>query len=172
LWVFFFFFWKRKHGCSSCAFEEGQKKEKTKKAAKRPLERFCLLILELFFFFLFGQILEIRIQGVEPTLEFAVRKILVTADLWPGIDSRMKGDVKLPTKLKRFTLLKSPFKHKKAQNSIERRMHYRLLSIEGSPDRLDEFKGFVLRILPEGMNLRYQEKLLYPLEQFFTPPPK
>ena len=44
--------------------------------------------------------------------------------------ARVRGPIPLPTRIERYTVLRSPFKHKKARDQFEIRTHKRIIDIE------------------------------------------
>ena len=59
-------------------------------------------------------------------VNLAARKILIGAEMLAGVKKGSKEPIYLPTEVKRWTLLKSPFKHKRAQDAWERITHKRM----------------------------------------------
>lgn len=57
---------------------------------------------------------------------------------------------KRPTKIRKWTLLRGPFKHKKAQEAFERRTHRRLVRVCGEPSQIEKLAAYTeLHLLPD-----------------------
>jgi len=72
--------------------------------------------------------IRIRLKGYDHELvDEAMRRIVKTA-----LDTRAKisGPIPLPTEVRRYTVLRSPFIFKKSMEHFERRVHKRLLDIK------------------------------------------
>ena len=69
-------------------------------------------------------------------LDQAVQQIIKTVR---AAEARVKGPVPLPTKITRYTVLRSPHVNKKSREQFEIRVHNRLLDIiDPSQQMLDE----------------------------------
>jgi small subunit ribosomal protein S10 len=69
-------------------------------------------------------------------LDQAVAQIIETVK---AADAKVKGPVPLPTKITRYTVLRSPHVNKKSREQFEIRVHNRLLDIiDPSQQMLDE----------------------------------
>ena len=69
-------------------------------------------------------------------LDQAVAQIIDTVK---AADARVKGPIPLPTKITRYTVLRSPHVNKKSREQFEIRVHNRLLDIiDPSQQMLDE----------------------------------
>ncbi|KAI8059181.1 ribosomal protein S10 domain-containing protein [Gongronella butleri] len=65
------------------------------------------------------------------------------------------GTVPLPTQTSRWTVIKSPFVHKKSQENFERKTHKRLLQIKDAhPDVVDRWLRYLTINAPSGIGLR------------------
>lgn len=60
------------------------------------------------------------------SLDQAVKKIVETLR---GSGARISGPIPLPTKIKRYTVLRSPHVDKKSQDQFEIRIHCRIIDI-------------------------------------------
>ncbi|KAJ2445921.1 mitochondrial 37S ribosomal protein rsm10 [Coemansia sp. RSA 2337] len=75
------------------------------------------------------------------------------------------GTVCLPTVLRRWTVLKSPFVHKSAMEVFERRTHKRLLVIRDTdPEVLQKWLKYVNDNIPPGIGMRYKLTEYEPLD--------
>lgn len=74
----------------------------------------------------------------------------------------------LPTKLKHWVVLRSPFKHKKSQEHFERRTHRRFITIEGNHRDVSRFIRFASDFTGERCGLHYRTQFIEPLESFYT----
>ncbi|KAI7862291.1 ribosomal protein S10p/S20e-domain-containing protein, partial [Spinellus fusiger] len=65
------------------------------------------------------------------------------------------GTVPLPTQTSRWTVIRSPFVHKKSQENFERKTHKRLLQIKDAhPEVVDRWLLYLTRNAPAGIGLR------------------
>ncbi|CAO3682354.1 hypothetical protein G6F70_002686 [Rhizopus microsporus] len=65
------------------------------------------------------------------------------------------GTVPLPTQTSRWTVIKSPFIHKKSQENFERKTHKRLLQIKDAhPEVVDRWLKYLTINAPSGIGLR------------------
>ncbi|KAI9302659.1 ribosomal protein S10 domain-containing protein [Cunninghamella echinulata] len=65
------------------------------------------------------------------------------------------GIVPLPTQTSKWTVIKSPFVHKKSQENFERKTHKRLLQIKDShPEVVERWLRYLTINAPSGIGLR------------------
>ncbi|KAI9320850.1 ribosomal protein S10 domain-containing protein [Dichotomocladium elegans] len=65
------------------------------------------------------------------------------------------GTVRLPTQTSRWTVIRSPFVHKKSQENFERKTHKRLLQIKDShPEVVQRWLQYLTMNAPAGVGLR------------------
>ncbi|CAO3590704.1 unnamed protein product [Absidia cylindrospora] len=65
------------------------------------------------------------------------------------------GAVPLPTQTSRWTVIKSPFVHKKSQENFERKTHKRLLQIKDAhPEVVDRWLQYLTMNAPSGIGMR------------------
>ncbi|RUO95415.1 ribosomal protein S10p/S20e-domain-containing protein [Jimgerdemannia flammicorona] len=65
------------------------------------------------------------------------------------------GMVRLPTQRSMWTLLRSPFVHKKAQENFERRTHKRLLQVkDAAPEAVNRWLLYLRMNAPAGVGMR------------------
>lgn len=95
------------------------------------------------------QRIRIRLKAYDHRiLDQSARQIVETAQR-TGAD--VAGPVPLPTELKRFTVVRSPFVHKDSQEHFEMRTHKRLIDVlEPTPKTVDA----LMRLnLPAGVDI-------------------
>ena len=81
-------------------------------------------------------------------LDQSVKKIVETIKRTGG---KICGPVPLPTKISRFTVIKSPHTHKDAREQFEMRTHKRLIDIvQSNPKTVDALMGLNL---PTGVHI-------------------
>lgn len=81
-------------------------------------------------------------------LDQSVKKIVETIKRTGG---KLCGPVPLPTKISRFTVIKSPHTHKDAREQFEMRIHKRLIDIvQSNPKTVDALMGMNL---PTGVHI-------------------
>ena len=82
------------------------------------------------------QTIRIRLRAYDHrVLDASTREIINTAK---RTGARVRGPVPLPTRIKRFTVLRSPHTDKKAMDAFEMRTHKRVLDIlEPTPQTVD-----------------------------------
>ncbi|KAI8984414.1 ribosomal protein S10 domain-containing protein [Mycotypha africana] len=65
------------------------------------------------------------------------------------------GTVPLPTQTSRWTVLRSPFVHKKSQENFERKTHKRLLQIKDTDaEVVDRWVKYLAMNVPSGIGMR------------------
>jgi len=114
-----------------------------------------------------------RMMGHEKMLEFSCRKISLAADMIPGLRKNFKEPLYLPTKIRKWTVLRSPHIDKRSRETFERRTHNRIVSIEcENLDLASKFITFVKNYaLPGQVGCMIFEHTLEPLHSNYTIPP-
>ena len=99
-----------------------------------------------------GGKLRIRVLAYEPrTVDSSVRQIIETVGRF---ESPIIGPIPLPTRMKKFSVNRSPFIYKKSQEQFEMRTHTRLLDIENpSPQVIEALSNLSL---PAGVSIEVQ----------------
>ncbi|KAI8994475.1 ribosomal protein S10 domain-containing protein [Pilobolus umbonatus] len=65
------------------------------------------------------------------------------------------GTIPLPTQRSRWTVIRSPFVHKKSQENFERRTHKRLIQIkDADPEVVDRWLKYLTMNAPSGIGMR------------------
>ncbi|MEA1964509.1 MAG: 30S ribosomal protein S10 [Candidatus Aerophobetes bacterium] len=81
-------------------------------------------------------------------LDQSVKKIVETIE---NTGAKICGPIPLPTKINRFTVLRSPHTHKDSREQFEMRTHKRLIDIiESNPKTVDALMGMTI---PAGVNV-------------------
>src|SRR6266852_584450 len=96
-----------------------------------------------------GQRIRIRLKAFDHrVIDQSARDI---ADTVKRTGARVAGPIPLPTRVERFTVLRSPHADKKSQETFEQRTHKRLLDIiEPTAKTVDELKKLNL---PAGVDI-------------------
>lgn len=99
-----------------------------------------------------GQKLRIRVRAYDhKILDSSVQQILDTAIRY---EAEVSGPVPLPTEVKKYTVNRSTFVHKKAREQYEMRIHKRLIDIlDPSPKVIDALTNLDL---PSGVSIDVQ----------------
>lgn len=97
-----------------------------------------------------------------------VAQDIVTAAEMVGM--KVMGPVPLPTRHRKFALLRSPFKHKKSYEHFEIRTHKRLLWVEGTPERVRRFIDFTVDTMEPIATLKVREHNYHRLTTFYSSP--
>ncbi|MFA5795313.1 MAG: 30S ribosomal protein S10 [Candidatus Brocadiia bacterium] len=94
--------------------------------------------------------MRVKIEGYDHrTVDQAVVNIVDTAK---RSGAKLKGPIPLPTKIERYTVLRSPHVDKKSREQFEIRTHKRLIDIiEPSPKTIDALRNLNL---PAGVEIR------------------
>jgi small subunit ribosomal protein S10 len=74
-----------------------------------------------------GERIRVRLRGFDPELIDQSSRAIVQTVVKAG--SRVSGPIPLPTKVNKFTVLRSPHVNKKAREQFEMRTHKRLIDI-------------------------------------------
>ncbi len=96
-----------------------------------------------------GQRIRIRLKGYDYRIvDSSAHEIVETVK---RTGARVAGPVPLPTRIERFTVLRSPHADKKSQETFEQRTHKRLIDIiEPTAKTVDELKKLNL---PAGVDI-------------------
>lgn len=93
--------------------------------------------------------IRIKLRGFDhKSLDASAAKIVETAR---RSGARVSGPVPLPTRIRRFTVLRSPFKHKDSREHFELRTHNRLVDIsDPTPKTIEGLRNLDL---PTGVEI-------------------
>jgi small subunit ribosomal protein S10 len=96
-----------------------------------------------------SQKIRLRLKSYDSRLlDKSVKDIMETAR---NTGARIKGPVLLPTRISRYTVLRSPFVNKKSREQFEIRVHKRLMDIL---DASEQTVDALMRIdLPAGVDI-------------------
>ncbi len=99
-----------------------------------------------------GQKIRIKLRGYDHRiLDQSTHQIVETAK---RTGARVVGPIPLPTKLEKFTVLRSPHVNKKSREQFEMRTHKRLLDImDPTAKTVDELKKLEL---PSGVEINLE----------------
>ena len=78
------------------------------------------------------------------------------------------GPVALPTRVKRWVVLGSPFKHKATQEHFEMRTHERFVRVEGAPSDVNKFMRFAMSFASQTVGIQYRVRAIEPLASYYT----
>lgn len=93
--------------------------------------------------------IRIKLRGFDhKSLDASARKIIDTAR---RSGAKVAGPVPLPTRVRRFTVLRGPFKHKDSREHFEIRTHNRLVDITNPNKKTIE--GLMTLDLPTGVEI-------------------
>ncbi len=96
--------------------------------------------------------LRIRVQAYDPrVLDSSVQQIVSAA---ARFEAKIVGPIPLPTKIKKYTVNRSPFIFKDAREQFEMRTHTRLFDIEQPSQRVVEALSTLS--LPAGVSIEAQ----------------
>jgi len=95
------------------------------------------------------QNIRIRLKAYDHrVLDRSAQQIVEAAERTGAV---VAGPVPLPTRIRKYTVIRSPFKHKDSQEHFESRTHKRLIDIPDlKPDTVDELKKLNL---PAGVDI-------------------
>jgi len=100
-----------------------------------------------------GQKIRIRLRGFDSSLVDQSTGSIVAAVKKTG--ARISGPVPLPTKIQKYTVLRSPHVNKKSREQFEMRTHKRLIDIyDPSPDTIDALGKLEL---PAGVDVEIRQ---------------
>jgi len=114
-----------------------------------------------------------NLDSVHSTLvNLAARRILIAADMIKGLKKGSEAPIPLPTVYKKWTLLKSPFKYKRAQDTLEQVMHRRMVSVECENDEVAfAFLEHLGNVIPPGVSLKIQNRMFHKVEELYNTTP-
>ncbi len=97
--------------------------------------------------------IRVRLRGFDVELIDQSAKSIVQTVLKAG--ARVSGPIPLPTRINKFTVLRSPHVHKKSREQFEMRTHKRLIDIIGpTPPVMDA----LMRLeLPAGVDVEIKQ---------------
>ena len=103
--------------------------------------------------------INVKVKGSDYAVLDSYCRYLITAAKVLGID--ISGRVALPTRVQKYTVLKSPHIYKKHRVQYEVRTHSRLMQVKKiTGTTADVFLEYTQRNLPEGVTMSvYQEEL-------------
>ncbi|XP_064403101.1 small ribosomal subunit protein uS10m-like [Halichondria panicea] len=103
--------------------------------------------------------INVQVKGSDYTVLESYCRYVITAG--KALDIDIGGRVALPTRIQKFTVLKSPHIYKKHRVQYEIRTHARLMQVKRiTGTTADIFLEYIQRNLPEGVNMSvYQERL-------------
>jgi len=96
-----------------------------------------------------NQRIRIRLKAYDhKILDQSVRRIVDTIE---RTGARVRGPIPLPTKVTRYTVLRSPHTHKDSREQFEMRTHKRVIDIiDSNPKTIDALMGLNL---PTGVHV-------------------
>jgi len=80
------------------------------------------------------------------------------------------GPIPLPTRYRKFALLRSPFKHHRSFEHFEIRTHKRLIWIEGTPQQVQRFVRFATDSLEPIAAIRVREHNYHRVGAYYVEP--
>lgn len=94
--------------------------------------------------------MRIKIKSYDSKLiEASAKKIVSVIE---GSGAKAKGPIPLPTKIEKYTILRSVHKHKKTQEAFEIRTHKRLIEVTGhNSDTIGQLDRITL---PTGVDVK------------------
>jgi small subunit ribosomal protein S10 len=100
-----------------------------------------------------GQRIRVRLRGFDHTLVDQSSRSIVQTVKKTG--AKISGPVPLPTKIQKFTVLRSPHVNKKSREQFEMRTHKRLIDIyEPSGDTIEALMKLEL---PAGVDVEIKQ---------------
>jgi small subunit ribosomal protein S10 len=114
--------------------------------------------------------INIKVKGYDhPVLDSYVKFVSRAAN---NLDIEIHGTAALPTRVKKFTVLKSPHIYKKHRVQFETRTHARLLQIRRiTGTTADIFLEYIQRNLPEGVSMSLYQEAFEALPNLLMEPP-
>ena len=111
----------------------------------------------------FTDVCQMNIKSFDlSTIELSVDKIKQIAKFMGMND--VSGPVRLATKIKKYTVLRSPFIFKKSREQFETRTHNRVLFFKNTdPTKLNQFISFLHKNVPVGVSIQLKK---YNYEKF------
>ena len=101
-----------------------------------------------------GERIRIRLKGYDhKVLDQSVKRIVETVE---RTGARISGPIPLPTKISRFTVMRSPHVDKDSREQFEIRIHKRLIDIlDSNPQTIDALMAINL---PAGVHVEVKVK--------------
>ncbi len=93
--------------------------------------------------------MRLRVRSYDARLiESVVRQIIEAIERYGG---EVIGPIPLPTSVRKYTVNRSPFVHKKSREQFEMKVHKRLIEVPGAGQRIVEALGSLN--LPAGIDV-------------------
>jgi len=118
------------------------------------------------------KVVHIRLYGWEVVLDTYAKKLVLSLSMIPGIGLHTRNVVPLPTFIRKWNILKSPFKHKRARHAFEMRTHKRLISFEADKELANRFVNYVIQLLPSEVGAKINVFTYEPLSKYYNMPPE
>jgi small subunit ribosomal protein S10 len=113
----------------------------------------------------------IKVKGADYAVLDSYCRYVITAGNALGVN--IGGRVALPTRIQKFTVLKSPHIYKKHRVQYEIRTHSRLMQVKHiTGTTADLFLEYIQRNLPEGVDMSVYQEQLDSLPAMLTGPPE
>ncbi len=112
------------------------------------------------------RVLELTFAGFDDRFFEASERIIMAAKLVPN--ARVIGPYPLPTRTRKWTILKGPFKHKKARDQLGLSRYQRRLKIDTTRDVADRFLEFLKENMHPVIAIQVRVHDYVPIEEYFT----
>lgn len=100
-----------------------------------------------------GQRIRIRLRSFDDRMVDYSTSLIVSSAQRSGV--KLRGPIPLPTKIRKFTVLKSPHVNVTARSQFEMRTHKRLVDIyDASPETMDSLMSIEL---PVGVDIQIEQ---------------
>ncbi|MBI5367823.1 MAG: 30S ribosomal protein S10 [Planctomycetes bacterium] len=96
-----------------------------------------------------GAKIRIRVEAYDH--EILDQSVVKIVDAAKRIGAKVFGPIPLPTKIERYTVLRSPHTDKKSREQFEIRTHKRIVDVEATPKIADALKNVNM---PAGVEIR------------------
>ena len=112
------------------------------------------------------RVLELTFVGYDDRFFEASERIILAANMLT--DARVMGPHPLPTHTRSWTILKGPFKHKKARDQLGISKYQRRLKIDTTRDVAERFLEFVKENIHACVAIQVRVHDYIPVEEYFT----
>ena len=112
---------------------------------------------------------ELVFQSYSPDLlSFGLRRVRNALRMIPGIRMVLKSPLPLPVLVRRQSVQKSPFVHKKAHRTLQQDLHRRLLVLEGDSAITNKFLRYLQANIDVTLSVKVIEHSYYPASKFYS----
>jgi small subunit ribosomal protein S10 len=114
------------------------------------------------------KVLDLKIESyILESVKLASKKVVWSANNVKGLRPLFKDVLPLPTHVRKWTVNRSPFKHKRFRDTFELCTYKRLFSVVAEQSVAENFIKYLEVAMPPAARLKVTQKVYYPLENYY-----